>query len=408
MKKLFSFFCGTKRRIVFSSIALVLICATVFSFVILPFLQHGPVVLTCNGLSVREGVVRYLYSFFRYKIPASSDSIQDTDAFWRLIREDGKTNNEYFGEIALDLIWQTVAAARIYDQNATLSLSERQEIDKAISEAVSLSYKGGGSIASFNQKAELYGFNYQDFKTATLLLYKATKLQSALFGDTGSRLADEDLMAYLDAHYSHTMIIFVRTANKFVIDSEGNYVFNTDGTYMTEPLSPEEQEQQKADIAAIEAALANGTNAEEFAQLLQTYNDDADAHQRGGSYYFSEGNAYTVAYGEAYPDVAEAVLSLEKGEWAKASSSVGTHFVFRTEIGSKPYNDKNLDQFFGSDLKRDAMAYLYQKVLKEGVAEVKLVKEGFFDQIDFGAAQPNTALMIAYFNSYTLTINKKS
>ena len=121
-------------------------------------------------------------------------TFSDTDAFWHLIREeDGLTNEEYYGQIALDLVYQTLACARIYDQNATLGADERSEMKTAIDEVVSLSYKGGGSRKSFNENAAKFGFTYRDFGDATTILYKATRLEAALFGENGGKLSEKHL-----------------------------------------------------------------------------------------------------------------------------------------------------------------------------------------------------------------------
>ena len=407
MKNIVSFCFGTKRRIVLFSAAMLLICTLLFCALVLPFLQHGPVVLSYNGLHLREGVFNYLYSFFRYKIPASMTEFSDTDAFWHLIREeDGLTNEEYYGQIALDLVYQTLACARIYDRNATLGADERSEMKTAIDEVVSLSYKGGGSRKSFNENAEKFGFTYRDFVDATTILYKATRLEAALFGENGGKLSEKHLQTYLTEKYCHVIIIFVRTENKFVINDAGEYVPDGNGGYETEPLTPEELAAQQAKIQTVKDAVADGTTKEEFSQLLLKNNDDADAHKRLGSYYFSEGNAYTQAYEEVFPTVKETALSLDIGEVGIATSSVGTHIIYRTEVGDAPYNDPQFEQFF-EDMRSRAIVYLYQKILKEGVEGIKVKNQAYLDALSFGDTQPNNALMIAYFHGYTVSIVSK-
>lgn len=406
MQSLLSFFFGSKRRIVLFCTALLLLFALLFCATVLPFLRHGPVVLSYKGLQIREGVFNYLYTFFRYKLPASFENVQDTDAFWRLEREDGQTNGEYYGKIALDLVFQTVAAARIYDSRLTLTQEERAELDKAIEETLSLTYKGGGSKAAFNEKAKVFGFTYEDFKTATLLLYKATTLRSSLYGENGGRLTEAELTAYLKEHFYHTVIIFVRTENKPVKDSQGNYLTDGNGQYITEELTPKEKAEKMEKVEAIRDAIADGTTEEEYLKLLLSYNEDADAQNRLCSYYFSEGNAYTTAFAKAFPTVKDAAMSLKMGEVKEVTSSVGTHFVFRTEIGKAPYNDRLFAEFF-ADLRTRAMAYLYQKILSEGVAGVRVHNQSFLDGLRFGDAQPNNALIIAYFHGYTISVSSK-
>lgn len=408
MKKLLSFFFGTRLRTVVFSVTLLLILAILFCATVLPFLQHGPVVLSNKGLNIRQGVFNYLYTFYRYKLPASFQDIDDTDTFWRLIREeDGLTNDEYYGKIALELVYQTVALARIYDRNTTIGAEERAELKEAIDEVVSISYKGGGTKKSFNQNAEKFGFAYPDFVEGTTLLYKATQVQPTLFGQNGGKLSEADLQSFLAEKYCHVMIIFVRTENKFVINDQGNYIPDGNGGYETEPLPPEEREQQLAKVEAVKAAVSDGTTVEEFTQLLLKNNDDADAHKRLGSYYFAEGNDYTTAYAEVFPTVKETALSLAIGQVGVATSSVGTHIIYRTEVGNAPYNNRLYEQFF-EDFRQDAIQYLYSKMLTESLQSIKVRDQAYLDGLSFGNTHPNQALIIAYFHGYTVSLYSKN
>ena len=171
-------------------------------------------------------------------------------------------------------------------------------------------------------------------------------------------------------------------------------------------MPEEEKAQQLAKIEEIKAQLTDGTTKEEFMQLFTSYNNDAQATQRLGSYYFSEGNAYTTAYEKVFPSVSETALSLAIGEVGIATSSIGTHFIFRTEAGDAPYNDKNYQEFF-EDFRTNAATYLYQQLLQEGLAGVKVKNQAFLDGLSFGDTQPNNSLMIAYFRHYQVSVSKK-
>lgn len=364
-------------------------------------LVEGPVFLSYRSLTVREGVFNYLYSFYRYRIPASVEfkelGVRDTAAFWASPYQGDVTQGEHYGQVAVQMIRQTLVAAALFDRYSTLSATEAEELKTLQDEVLTADYKGGGSRDTFNGQAEQYGFTYRDFIEGSTLLYKATRAQRALYGTGGLLAPEEDLERVLAEEYACVLMIFVRTKDKFVFDSQGNYVIE-DGQYKTEPLSEEEKAAKAAKLAAIASALADGTDSAEFATLWQTHNEDSS--QKLSGTYFSLLSDYTAAYAAAFPPKEEngtpiyaAALSLEVGQTATVESEYGTHVLFRMPVAKGAYDQKDLAEYF-EDFYEKASSLLYADRLAEECDRIRTTAKGrrYIDSLDFASFPPNKTL----------------
>lgn len=371
-------------------------------------LVRGPAVLSYRSLSISEGTFNYLYSYFRYRILVTfkAEGVTDTQAFWDAPYDDTQTNGDFYGDMALTFVYQTVIAARTFDRESSLSVTDRNTLKTLQEEVLSLDYKGGGSKEAFNEKARAYGFDYGDFCDGTLLLYKASKAKGALYGKTGVLAPKEELNGYLKENYVRIKMIFVRTKDRFVFDSEGNYI-SENGVYVTEPLPPDILAEKEQTIAALKANLADGITEVEFDTLFSDedarYNDDSSCP--AGGYFFSESAAYTKAYKAAFPakeaggaDIVSTALSLEVGQSAVVESEFGTHFLLACAVSDDDYklsSNTAYGQMF-SDFYENAATALFADLLEREAEHVRVRDRDFIDALSFPATKPNKELWIAF------------
>lgn len=396
-------FFGKKRWIILS-LCLLLAVALSLAFILPPVLR-GKVIMTSGTYRLREGVFSFLYSYFRYRIPASSyykeQGVQDTAAFWDRIRPDGTTEGEYYGELAIRMIRETLAAASLFDKYGSMSASDRTAIKEAEEAVLSYSYKGGGSKEVFNERAAKMGFTWQDFCDGTLLLWKAEHARQALYGANGVSVSAEEAQRYLSDNYIATKIIFVRTENKFVIDEvTGGRVPDENGSYETRPLTQEEQEAAQKRLAAVRDALQSGLAAEEaFDALYLDYSEPTAAYGLSETHYFTRANAattsaYTAAFKQDFPTVLAAAQALESPMQYKELfvPGLGYFFLLNATVDPSAYTDRTLSECFEDDFGNNVSMFLFSKRLAEATERVKVRAEEWIAELDFPSTTPNKNL----------------
>lgn len=393
-----------KKRWVVLSLCLLLVIALSLAFILPPVLR-GKVIMTSGTYRLREGVFCFLYSYFRYRIPASShykeQGVQDTAAFWDRIRPDGTTEGEYYGELAIRMIRETLAAASLFDKYGSMSASDRTAIKEAEEAVLSYSYKGGGSKEVFNERAAVMGFTWRDFCDGTLLLWKAEHARQALYGTNGSSVSAEEAQHYLTDNYIATKIIFVRTENRFVIEeATGNRVPDENGGYETRPLTQKEHEETQKRLTAVRDALQNGLAAEEaFDALYLDYSEPTAAYGLSETHYFTRTDAaatsaYTAAFAQDFPTVLAAAQALE-GPLQYTELFVpglGYFFLLNATVNPSAYTDKTLSECFDDDFGNNVSISLFSKRLAEATDRIKVRAEEWIAELDFPSAIPNKNL----------------
>ena len=217
-----------------------------------------------------------------------------------------------------------------------------------------LKFKANGSVDRFNEMAEKYHFDYDDFHNAAAILYKAKRASEVIYGADGKNLINFPSLCeeYLQ-NYSHVSLLFVK-----INDS------------MTDEEKAEKQQIIDTLSAAIEAKnTGNGSPITE--EMFNTYLMDSDGdeamHSRG--YYFRRGAEKTAEFYTAFPEVIDASIDMKVGEYRKVECMVGVCFIYKTEPTSGAYADSS--NVFFSDFYSDAAAHHYKNTLKALCGEVK-------------------------------------
>ena len=326
-----------------------------------------------DNVTMDEGVVNYFASRLKDLYLDRITPSADNDAFWSTDAGEGKTHGEILREQFHTYISDIAVANRLFYKYSSLTIADEECIAKSVDWFMRL--HAGGSVATFNNLAQPYGFDYDDFVKATEMQYKAEKAKLVIYGASGENLgADTEsdrCYTYLQK-YSHVALVFIGTEYKNVWNGET-------GKLDKELIGEAELDERHELIDRIDTLITNLMEDNEgdwmstdyFESLLGSYESDPDMKECG--YYFRRGTEYTEIFYERFAPVVDKALEMEIGEYARVDLNVepeggdygfvGTCFIYKYEPQWGAWLDK--DNLFLSDFLPLASNYYYTEDLKE-------------------------------------------
>lgn len=371
----------SEKKLVFIIVSVILAAIILFGAIlgIAVAVRNAGYLMRYGGVGVDEGVARYLSSYYKSiymkNLASSGIEVKDTEEFWGQIMVNETTLGDYLRYATEGYIRQVIATNYLFNRYARLSADDKRDIELAIEEK--LDYLAGGSVSVFNEKAEPYGFDYDDFKEATELLYKSWSAKNKIFGKNGEYMTEfPDEVEEFYESYSHVKLIFVRTESTFVLDENGNRQPDDDGNDTLRDLTESEKAERLERIEYLKGVVAKinsgEASAEIFDQLLRDYDEgDRGSHTKG--YYFNEHASYTKEFSEEFERVVKASYEIEIGKADYVECSVGYCFIYRIPREKGAYLDNTAGWCF-SDFFSNASAEMFQKMIDE-IAEKIEVKE---------------------------------
>lgn len=364
------------------------------SFGIAMAVRNSSYVMSYGNIGIDEGTATYLATYYKAiyikRLNSGGTTVSDTEAFWGQTVINDTTLGDYLSSATEGYIKQVLAANYLFNKYTRLSSEDKLDLKLAVEEK--LDYIADGSVSKFNEMTEQYGFDYDDFRRGTELLYKSWAAKTKIFGENG-----ENMLSFTEAceeyykSYSHVKLLFVRTEDEFVLDDKGNRVPDGDGNDSLRQLTEEEKAQRLERIEYIKGVVdsinAGKASAEMFDQLLADYDEgDRGSHAKG--YYFNKNAVYTSKFAE---DVSEEVVrlsgELEIGELGYVDCSFGVCFAYRIPRDRAAYTDTSEEWCF-SDFFADAAVEMFQEMLDE-IAEEITPRDGFYN-INPVTLKPNT------------------
>ena len=312
--------------VIASLLAAVIIFGTVLGIVI--GVRNSKYVMFYEGVGVNEGVVTYLSSYYKniYMQQLSSlgvAGVVDTPAFWATVRYGQNTYGSDLKFATESFIQQVIAANVIFDQYTSLNDSDKLNIKQSIEEI--LTYRTKGLESEFNKiTKEEYGFDFEDFEDATVLLYKAWAAKTKIFGSNGENMQNfTDLCNSYFASYKRVKFIFIRTENTFATDAEGNRIKDDLGNDLIVDLTDDEKDERELDIMCLDEYfenLAEGDADPDYfdqlaSEILTKYGNEFDPYMASGVYLNSE-SSYTKELNSVIPTVVEQALRLDEDVYA--------------------------------------------------------------------------------------------
>ena len=339
-----------------------------------------------NGVRISEGEAYFLLTKYKRDFIIEYGG-HDSESFFAGKYDDTRTYADLLKEESERYLKDIAIKNYLFDSIDGIDMSGLDEIAvrRAIKEV--LDYRdSNGSEEKFNEIAEKYGFDFDDFSSATLMLYKAEVVESRIFGSDGSLIRNysTDCQSYFDANYSHVKLLFIRTEDKFELDGEGNRVKDDDGTDKKIPLTDAEKAERAALILDIEAKIAayetNGDGVQmtpvHFSSLLSEYGEGDPGRNENG-YYFSAYSSFSNEFtknpdettNEKRFEIAKCILTMDKG-YAKREFDGGVCFIYKYDNVAGAYANTS-DECF-SDFYSLCASHTFRNTVSEFYEDVKI------------------------------------
>ena len=307
---------GSKKqsRAVIIFVSVFLLALLIFGLVmgIISAVKHAGAVYSYNGTVMDRRVAAFFAS--RYKVDYFSalknegHKPTDDEEFWASEYKDGVSFRENYAKLLDAHLKEILVANYIFDNCRSLTSEDKAEIEKTVSEV--LDYKADGSVDKFNEMAEPYGFDYDSFKSAVTMYYKASNAFIAMFGESGVNISSDSTVcgSYLN-EYTHVSLIIVREGTEVNhIEGEGDK-----NAYLGETERAERLEYISSIHSALEA-YKNGTDGKMTATSFENWLDDEENSAttwRDIGYYFNENAESTAEFAELFPEIVERAYQME-------------------------------------------------------------------------------------------------
>ena len=388
------------KRLIITLAAVFVLSVLLFGAVIgvMAAVKDASALVKYGGVTADEGVTSYLASTFKNSY-MKENGAKNTPEYWSE-EYNGKTRGEYLKDATLEYIKSVLVGAYLFDRYSSLTQSERRGIETATGEVLDM--KAGGSVDSFNEAASVYGFDYDDFCTATELLYKASRAMYAIYGEGGARLknlGDTDIMALSNLYFStfsRVKLLYIDTRMTVERDSEGNLAVGDDNYYITRFLSPDERVARQKDISAIRTLIENigdQTDDEmspEYFDLMQEKYNYSEEYNASGYYFslYSEFTAkfanastemimgeYGIAFNKMLSAAVELSFTMSDGEYREIEGDYGSLFIYKCTKEDGAFLSSSYAKFF-HDFYQDAALYLYSESVEALMEDVE-VRENY-------------------------------
>ena len=383
-------------------LSLVLIFGAVFG--IINLVKYASAVAYYGDSFIDEGEMNFLSS--RYKSLFMRDlrltdgvDPYDTPDFWEKTDKDGVKYGDRLKAGFKEYVSALLTAAAVYDSAASFSGDEKENFNTLCDEA--LGYLADGSEKAFNEATAEFGFNFDDFRSASVLLYKASMAQLYLFGRDGEKLIFESDMCseYLET-YARVNLLFIRLEDRLVLDENGDFVYTDDGEVVTEPLSAEEIARRQDKIAEINSLINKEGGREMSPEAFMIYQKDSDGDKDMNAigYYFHPNADATAEFSVEFPEVVAKAYEMKIGEYAMVECEAigGVCFLYREAVEAGAYARES-NPFF-SDFYSDAAAYLFPKTLRDLSPDVTFKDK--FDENAIIAQKRNNKYYLRAFQDY--------
>lgn len=377
-------------------IAALVAAVLIFGIVMLVvgIIRDRDVAMEYEGVYVKRGEAAYLAATFKSSF-INTYRLRDTPEAWASEYSEGVSWGDVLKQKTEEYIRQITFGARLFDSIATMSqenvkLIEDQLLAMLDVQRISKDY--------LDALSETNGFDFEDMKNASVLLYKNYLAKRLLFGDEGTSLEQgfyseegyyrDEVKAFFASEYRYVKIAYIRLNEEIVFDDSGNFNPLQSGRLETRELTDAERAERDALVAELESLINAGTLTEaKIDEVIGAYNENYDYAKSG--YYFSGASEAAVEYREKISsDVINKIFVMQEGETALVRGQGMVCVIYRgAHTSDVAFADLAYDDFFG-DFYSDAATYIYGALLVEGMPEV-VVKDAYFE-IDVEALKPNT------------------
>ncbi len=354
---------------------------------IIAYVKRKNATVIYGSYMLDEGETNYFASYFKYRflIGLSDAGISgyDTEWFWEMESDDEVPYGELLKTQFRDYISGILVANALFDEYSKLEKGDKAAIEEIAEDALIRH----GSEEAFNEAASKYGFDFEDYKTAVEYIYKAAMAQSVIFGTDGANLAlaPEECESFYENNYSRVSLLFLR--DEEIVETDAN------GISSTRPITNEEKAIREGYKEGLRLVIGNSElGTEDKLKEYERYYKLSDSDmERYRSYYFANSAEATNEFATAFPDVVEAALSMNEGEYVELECSIGTCFIYKEALDELAYTDST-NPFF-SDFYADAVFDVYSSMLELYSPDVEFTDR--FDGVDIVGLPKNYEFVIS-------------
>lgn len=332
-------------------------------------IEEANTIVRLENVRMDEGVVRVLASYHkdRYMTDLSQlgySNVRDTETFWNSLHENGKTHGELYLSSLKSYIAGVAAGANLYLSSFKLSNDDKEYIKRKVDGFIDVY----GSEEEFNERAERFGFNYNDFCRAMELTYTAEIAFRSIYGSSGELLKAAAFSGRCEEYlkkYSRVKVIYI--ADEKIFDEELNDLRD---------LTESERIARNKQIDIFKSAVTDGKMIEESfdAYLLDKDKiNDGDTEKGLIGYYIANGTGQSES---EYREIIEAALEMKIGEVRAVDCQYGVAFLCRCEVVPGAYANENTPIF--PSFYMNAALEFYAEDIELLSTEVDF-KDGYYD-----------------------------
>lgn len=272
------------------------------------------------------------------------------------------TVGAYLGERIRDIINSNCISLYLFDY---YKLSLPASVVSAVNETVNAEIENAGGRKALNEALAPIGLNADSLREMYLADEKISHVYEYLYGDAqvgtngAEPITNEQYNNFYQENYACVRHIYIRTADKNIVDENGNAVLDEQGNVVTAELTAEEAAAKLALCGDLMARLNAG---EDFKTLEAEYSEDAGRHT------LTEG--YVLSRTTALPDeFIDAAFDMEIGELRRVDASYATHLMLRCELPPMIWNTPAYESLMG-DFKEYVKSEVYAEKIAPMIEEI--------------------------------------
>ncbi|MBQ7836391.1 MAG: hypothetical protein IJ389_03970 [Clostridia bacterium] len=269
--------------------------------------------------------------------------VTDSHEFWNSEYAEGLTYAGYLDNLVLEDIKTTAVCMMLYNEyRLSLPDSAKQLVEDEINDYIT--EYAGGNKSTLNSALSKYGANIDILRSVKMANAKRSLVFSHLFGEGGEKaLTDSDYEQYYQNNYYRCQIIYINNKFEYVLDEDGNYTTNTDGTYVTRAITGEALDKKNAAIKAVNDGIAQGKSFEELYEEYSEEKDSIGTYTNG--FYLTMGESYgKPIFYKLIGDIAETDIN----GTACVEYDEGTYIIKRLELDEEAWKQTVNGDFFAS------------------------------------------------------------
>lgn len=305
----------------------------------------GDTVMEYDGYKITEAMYSYWMARYKTLFLYAYNNSNDTEKFWDTEIEEGYTYEQFIVEYINFYAKQVLVAMKLFDDySLVFSDAVKKEITSQINDLI-YSYD---TKSALNAYLANYGINVETLEHIYYAQAKLDAVNEYLYGENGiSKVTDSEMEKYYEDNYFCADWIYVYTKVKLKKNEDGEYITDSNGVYVTEDLTEEEQKKQQEKVDMIMEKLTNG---EDFQTVKKKYTEE----DVGKYDYYPDGVFLSANDYETYgTEFIKTVMALEVGEYAKYEDDYATFIVKRNEL--KEFSKLSAQEF---NLMKDFLVYV--------------------------------------------------